>query len=146
MKPILSVLLTLVAALALVILPAVTAVHGQCTNATLTGNYGTISAGFSTKKGPMGNEFPDALVGVLTFDGAGNFSATWTNAFNGSIARGLNGSGTYTVNSDCTGSLAFTTGDAPGFTADAAIVSSGAEVFLIATVPGISTTYDLKKQ
>jgi hypothetical protein len=147
MKKVLSMLCALAAAAVLVVLPTVTAAHASgCTNATVTGNYGIISSGFSAKKGPMGNEFPAALVGVATFDGAGNFSATWTNAFNGEIARGLNGSGTYTVNSDCTGSFAFTSGDAAGFTFDAAIVNSGAEVFLIATLSGATITYDLKKQ
>ena len=126
MKRIVNVLLTLAATVGLVVLPAVTAAHASgCTNTTLTGNYGIISSGFGTKKGTMGNEFPAAIVGVATFDGAGNFSSTWTSAFNGGIARGLSGSGTYTVNSDCIGSSAFTSGDAAGFTFDVVVVSGG---------------------
>ena len=116
------------------------------TNASLTGNYGITSSGFAAQgKGLSGNEAPWALVGVIAFDGAGNFSSTWTYASNGVINRGFTGSGTYTVNPDCTGSSVFTSGPA-GFSFDVVIVSGGAEVFLIATSPGNTITFDLKKQ
>ncbi len=146
MKRILSTLLTLVAAIGLVVLPAATAVHAQCTNATLNGNYAMTWSGFTTKHAPVGNEVPWAGVAVVTFDGAGNFSAGWTTAINGVIYTAQTGAGTYTVNSDCTGSLAFTSGDAVGFTSNLVIIGGGVEVFSLTTQPGNTMSFDLKKQ
>jgi hypothetical protein len=141
MKRISSALLTLAAAIALVVLPGVTAVHAQCTNATLTGNYAMIWQGF-TAKNRMGNEVPFAGAGVVTFDGAGNASISWSQAFNGAISTGLNGSGPYTVNSDCTGSWAVGT----FFSSNLVIIGGGAEVFGIDTAPTNTISFDLKKQ
>jgi hypothetical protein len=146
MKGIVSALLTLVAAAGLVVLPAVTAVHAQCTNATLTGNYGVILQGFTTFKGPN-NEVPIAVAGLVTFDGAGNASISWSSAFNGAISTGLNSSGPYTVNSDCTGSWAITKGDSAGlFSSNLVIISGGAEVFGLDTAPANTISFELKKQ
>ena len=141
MKRMLSALLTLAAAAALV-----PAVHAQCTNATLTGNYAMIWSGFTTKKAPMGNEVPWAGVGVVTFDGAGNVSAGYTTAINGAIYTAQTGAGTYTVNSDCTGSFAITSGDAAGTTANLVILGGGVEVFGVVTQPANTLSFDLKKQ
>jgi len=147
MNRIASTLLTLVAALGLVVLPAVTAAHASgCTAATLTGSYGSVSFGFNTNRPPRGIYYPTDNLGVVRFDGTGNFSTSWTNVSNGEVSRGLTGSGSYTVNSDCTGSAAFTSGDAAGFTFDFVIVSSGAEVLLTETQGGDTAIFDLKKQ
>jgi hypothetical protein len=145
MKRILSVLLTLAAAAALV-----PAVHAQCTNATLTGNYAFSQTGFISNS-QKGNPLPIAVVGVLTFDGAGNVSATYTDMSPG-VPGGYKtpiqgtGLGTYTVNSDCTGSAAFTSGDAAGITLNLVIISGGTEVFGINSTPQVIATLDLKKQ
>lgn len=85
MKTIVSALLTLAAAIVLVVLPNSITAHAQCSNATLTGTYAMIWSGFTTPKGPKGNEVPWAGVAVVTFDGAGNSSASWTTALNGAI-------------------------------------------------------------
>jgi hypothetical protein len=145
MKRILSVLLTLAAAAALV-----PAVHAQCTNATLTGNYAFSQTGFISNA-QKGNPLPAANVGVSTFDGAGNVSATYTDMSPGKPGgygtpiQGT-GSGTYTVNSDCTGSASFTSGDAAGITLNMVIISGGTEVFSINTTPLVILTADFKKQ
>ncbi len=78
-------------------------VHAQsgCSVATLTGNYGVRWQGFDILKGTA-HEVPWAGVGVLTFDGAGNVSISFTQSLNGTISTGLTGVGTYTMNSDCT--------------------------------------------
>ena len=144
MKRIFSALLTLAAAVALVILPGVTAVHAQCSNATLTGNYGFTFSGFlapghSTK----GDEKPFAGAGLGTSDGAGNFSATSSYSFNGVISTNNLYTASYTVNSDCTGSMTSTNGGA-NFTF--VIVSSGAEFFAIDIDAGQTWTLDGKRQ
>lgn len=147
MKRIFSVLLTLAAAVALVVLPGVTAVHAQCTNATLTGNYGYNFPGFVTPgRGTMGNEVPWAVVGVVTLDGAGNISNRYTAAINGVIYTGQTASGTYTVNSDCTGSITFTAGDAAGGTYNLVIIGGGTEFVGISTNAGNTASFDAKKQ
>jgi hypothetical protein len=145
MKRILSVLLTLAAAAALV-----PAVHAQCTNATLTGKYAFSQTGFISNS-QKGSPLPAAVVGVSTFDGAGNVSATYTDMSPGKPGgygtpiQGT-GSGTYTVNSDCTGSVSFTSGDAAGITLNMVIISGGTEVFSINTTPLVILTADFKKQ
>jgi hypothetical protein len=60
-----------------------TAAYAQpgCTNATLTGNYGFSFSGFSTKKGLNGQLFPFYGAGVVTFDGLGSVSGTFTYSF-----------------------------------------------------------------
>jgi hypothetical protein len=147
MKRILSASLTFTAAAVLVALTGVTAVHAQCTNATLTGNYGVIWSGFTAPgKAQKGNEVPWAGAGVVTFDGAGNFSTSYSGAVNGSVFTGSTAEGTYVVNSDCTGSLAFTSGAGAGFTANSVIIGGGAEVFAACTNPGSTLALDLKRQ
>ncbi len=63
--------------------------------------------------------------------GAGSKAAPWTDVTNGKVSLGITAGGTYTVNSDCTGSLSDSTG--PIF--NSVIVSGGKEAFLINT-PG----------
>lgn len=123
-------------------------VHASgCSDATLTGNYAIVWSGFATpSNSTTGNEVPWAGAGVVQYDGAGNFSASWTNALNGRILPGLAAAGTYTVNSNCTGSLSFTTGDVTDVTANIVIVGGGVEVFAIDTTAGATLALDLKKQ
>ena len=157
MKSILGALLALAVAAALVILPtmskhgvtALPVVHAQsgCSVATLTGNYGFNNPGFTTPtKSVSGNEDPFAVVGVFAFDGAGNLSSTDTVAFKGVISPGLTSSGTYTVNSDCTGSISFTAGAHSGITFNTVIIGGGPEVFGIETTPSFTGSFDAKKQ
>jgi len=151
MKRILSAFLALVVSAALVVVAtnwkhSVTAVHAQggCSNATLTGNYAFIYSGAFSPSGTGKNTFGDAAVGVLIFDGAGNLSLTYTDVSNGKvISTSVPDTGTYTVNSDCTGSLTDATID---LHSNLAMVGGGAEVFGIQTDPGETNTFDAKKQ
>ena len=120
-------------------------VHAQCSNATLTGNYAFNHLGFQTRfHPPTGNEVPFANVGVLTFDGAGNLSVTTTAVLNGGGGQPFGpATGTYTVNSDCTGTI--TVPDA-GVHFNIVTVGGGAEFFGIQTDTGTTNTIDAKKQ
>jgi len=124
----------------------VPAVHAQggCSVATLTGNYSFTATGATapSRSGRGKNNVPFAAVGVITFDGAGNFSDTYTVVLNG-VASPASDVGTYTVNSDCSGTLTDTT---VNMHANLAIVSGGSEVFGILTDRGFTVTLDLKKQ
>jgi hypothetical protein len=115
-----------------------------CTVATLTGNYGWFSpfefVNHNMKSG--GPYVPSADMGTFNADGAGHWSAAFTDVTNGKITRGNKGKGRYTVNSDCTGSLWL--GKSRAF--DLVIVSEGGEVFFINTTPGATFEIDAKKQ
>jgi hypothetical protein len=130
-----------------VVLTKTSTVYAQCSNATLTGSYGFKQDGFDNngKKDPkLGNEIPFANVGLVTFDGVGNLSVTTTFVFNGGGGQPFGpATGTYTVNSDCTGTItvpdAFTT-------FNIVTVSHGAEFLGIQTDIGVTNTIDGKKQ
>ena len=141
MKRILSVLF----ALAVVVTTSST-VYAQCGNATLTGNYAFIYSGSNAPGHSVTgkNTFGNAAVGVFTFDGAGNFTVSYTVVGNGhASSTSVPDTGTYTVNSDCTGSLTDTTIDVHF---NIVTVGGGAEFFAIQTDEGNTDTLDAKKQ
>jgi hypothetical protein len=77
----------------------------ECSKATLQGSFGYTSTGTllpSYVPPPYAGPFGE--VGRQTFDGKGNTDATATLSANGNI-QPVTIQGTYTVNSDCTGSM-----------------------------------------
>ena len=74
-------------------------VHAQsgCSNSSLRGSYGFQIRGTVIGIGPIGG------VALVTFDGGGNFTQTDYVSVNGFITTNRPGSGTYSVNADCTG-------------------------------------------
>lgn len=154
MKRIVSALLTLAAAAALVVLPImskhdVTAVHAHsgCTDATLRGNYGFTFSGFQLQQGKNGKSrnVPFYGGGLSALDGAGNLSAAFTFGLNGQITTDAPYTGTYTVNSDCTGSVIATPGT-NGDNFELVILGGGAEVLAVDTTDGETLTADFKRQ
>ena len=154
MKRILSALLTLAAAAALVVLPLmskhdVTAVHAHsgCTDATLTGSYGFTFSGFQIQQGKNGKSrnVPFYGAGTGAFDGAGNVSAAFTFGLNGKITTDAPYTGTYAANSDCTGSVIATHGT-NGDNFELVILGGGAEVLAVDTSDGETLTADFKRQ
>jgi hypothetical protein len=148
MKRNLSVSFALAVAATLVVLIANPAYAVTCNNATLTGSYGSIISLALNTPGqpnafvPLAQDIPAASVGVLTFDGTGSYTDIHTTSVNGVIFTGLSRPGTYTVNSDCTGSMSNDHGE----TFNIVVVSSGAEIFGIVTSPRFTATFDAKKQ
>jgi hypothetical protein len=125
--------------------PVVHADRG-CSNATLLGNYGFTFQGFDIP-GADGQQVPFAGAGVLGFNGAGNASISFSaTALGGVISLGGTGTGPYTVNSDCSGTITFTTGDAAGETLAMEVVGGGREMLGIATLNTQTITFDAKKQ
>ena len=97
--------ITVATALALGIAPKAKADGRGCSNATLQGTFAYTSTGFNTAASPAGaGTF--AEVGTQTFDGKGGApSGAATISHNGTIYLGVSINGTYTVNSNCTGTL-----------------------------------------
>jgi len=139
------VLVTLVAVAAMIGLGAtypggtLPKVHAQevdlegCRVATLNGRYGLTFSGYSTNgavPAPISAFIPVAGGGLVTFDGNGNLSASETVNLGGKI-ESVNLPGTYTVNSDCTGS--FTTANAH---LNLVIVRNGREILAVNTDQG----------
>jgi hypothetical protein len=151
MKRILSAFLALAVSVTLVFVAtgwkhSLTPVHASgCSVATVTGNYGFTFSGFGTHspRARGGAAFPFDGEGLGTFDGAGNFSATFAFSFNGASSTGNPYTATYTVNSDCTGLLTSTNG---GDNFAFVIVSAGTEILATDLTLGNTLSLDLKKQ
>jgi hypothetical protein len=106
-------------------------VHAQeearkgCSLDTLEGGYGVTFNGLFTRgavPAAINNFTPVAGVGLVTFDGDGNLSDLGSTSVGGQIVP-VNVTGTYTVNSDCTGT--FTT---PNAHLNLVIVRNGREI------------------
>jgi len=115
-------------------------VHAQevdlegCSAATLHGRYGLTFSGYGTNgavPAPITAFIPVAGVGLVTFDGNGNLSASETVSVGGLISL-VNVPGTYTVNSDCTGTFITT----PNAHLNLVILRKGREIQAVNTVPG----------
>ena len=103
--------------------------HG-CTSRTLRGTYVFSATGFNIVAGVAQ---PKAIVEVIHFNGDGTLSVpSATLSANGVIIRSLPGGfGTYTVEDDCTGTIAFS---GPAF--DAVLSRDGDTISMIQTNPG----------
>lgn len=100
-----------------------------CTNATIQGDYGFIVTGMRPS-GPGGPVEMIVGVAMTHFDGNGNL--TQTDNIHGSIT-GLatpdrQGTGTYSVSSDCTGTMILTNKGAPPLTVKIVVVDNGNEI------------------
>ena len=117
-----------------------------CSVATLSGHYAFIQPAGLTARNSTGNEVPWQYVGIETSDGAGNTTVSYTAAVNGDIFTSQSAAGTYNVNSDCSGSLLFNSGNAAGLSANFVIASGGTEVFGLVTNSGDTASFVEKKQ
>jgi len=112
-----------------------------CTTATLHDSYGfqlsgvfIPSAAETEATAPDDTRIEIAATGRMIFDGRGQVSAAYTESFGGTIIPG-GGTGSYSVQPDCTGSLSLTENGRTtplGFT----IVERGEKVMLLVTEPG----------
>lgn len=101
-----------------------------CTLATLHGRYVFDATGYNIVNG---SAVPKTVVDFLTFSGDGSLTSIATAVVGGTIiANDAPGTGSYTVNDDCTGTLT----DARGFTFDLFIARNGSGFHMIQTVTG----------
>ena len=97
-----TITLTVATALALGIAPKAKAVDLGCSNSSLRGTFAYTSTGTVTS--PPALAGPIAEVGTQYFDGNGGTTGAATLSANGTVYQ-LTITGTYTVNSDCTGTF-----------------------------------------
>jgi hypothetical protein len=102
-----------------------------CTPATLHGRYVFDATGYNIVNG---SPVPKTVVEFLTFTGDGSLTSIATAVVGGNIiAKDAHGTGTYTVNDDCTGTLTF---NGSGFTFDLFLAPHGGSFHMIQTVTG----------
>ena len=120
-----------------------------CSDAVLTGNYAfelsvLDSPGNASNFNP--NVTRERAAGVLTFNGSGTLSASYT-LNNEDVVTVVTGDkpdkGTYSVNSDCTGSF---TDSTAGLDFNFVIVNGGAELFAIQSDTGYVSLLQAKVQ
>jgi hypothetical protein len=104
-------------------------VEPVCTNATLEGTFGFTVTGMRPS-GPGGPVEMIVGIALTQFDGNGNL--TQTDNIHGSIT-GLatpnrKGTGTYTLNADCSGTMTLVNAGAPPLTLAIVVVDNGNEV------------------
>ena len=132
--------------LATVLLLAATAGKAQaagCTNASLSGAYGYLLPGSLTEQGSL---VPYADMGGWTADGKGNISGSGTQSFAGTIQQGTGLSGTYIVNTDCTGSVSLTYGSIGSFHFNLVVLNNGARASLVQTDQGFAVVGAARQQ
>ena len=93
-----------IAALAVSIAPTVSAADKGCSAASLLGTFSRRDTGTVLMAPTAAAVGPIAVVGTFTFNGAGSVAGASVSSQNGAISQGTQ-TGTYTVNSDCTGTI-----------------------------------------
>jgi hypothetical protein len=96
-----------------------------CTNAALKGAYGFY------RTGTTGTDAFAAL-GLVTYDGTGNWAATQTISRGGVFDRDATSAGQYEVNADCSGKLLSGGQEVAQFT----LADRGKQLFHLSTTPG----------
>ena len=102
----------------------------SCSAHTLRGSYLFATHGWNIVGGIAQ---PKAIVEGIDFDGNGTLVSPFaTVSINGTILHSSGSLGTYTVNTDCTGTVSFTGG--PSF--DIFVEQNGKQLWMIQTGPG----------
>jgi hypothetical protein len=106
---------------------------GPCSLRTLHGRYVFAARGFNiVAANGMKESQPKAIVEVIDFDGDGTLTApATTRSVDGVVARIPPSVGTYTVDTECTGSITFA-----GPTFDIFVEPRGDVLWMIQTNPG----------
>jgi hypothetical protein len=121
----------------------VTARGRECTDSTIKGTYAfTIHGQILTPGGPL---IVDGIA-KTTFDGDGEFTQVDAVAINGNIALVWRpGTGTYTVNPDCTGTMTLINTGQPTLHLAIVVSQSGNHIHTVVTNPGVAVTSDAER-
>jgi hypothetical protein len=121
------------AMLILFVTVSASAAEPVCSQATMSGTYVTFGAG--TIGASTNGTSAVATIGKVIYDGRGNGQVIFSQSVAGVITQKATATGTYTVNSDCTGSKNF--GGPGGFNYDFVVTADGREIVWIVTNPGM---------
>jgi hypothetical protein len=117
---------------------------GACTNSTIQGTYAFTIHGQIVN--PDGSTLLVDGLAKTTFDGKGNLTQLDAVAINGNMAPGwASNTGTYSVNSDCTGTFTVTNGSQAPVHLQMIIAQSGNRIHDVVTDPGIATTAEAER-
>ena len=121
-------------------------VHAQsgCSVANLTGGYGYSLSGYYFDSAGNTNYFSAA--GIFTADGNGNTTGKESDSFSGQILQGDPLAGTYTVNSDCTGTLTTNSMTSGSANYDFVFTNGRSQLQLVETDAGNNVTGQAMKQ
>lgn len=125
--------------LALAASSTLTAHASGCSNLTIKGTYASTLHGLIF---PPDGSAPLTLAGVVltTNDGKGNFTQVDAVGVNGNFTPGWRpGSGTYSVNPDCTGTSTIVVPGMPDVHTQFIISQSGNTTHFVVTDPGLAT-------
>lgn len=145
MKTILRKSTITVTALAfLALLPMYARAESNCTLLTIKGTYAFTIHG-QILAGPAAG-IVDGIA-LTTFDGAGNMTQIDVVSHNGSVAEVWRpGSGPYTVNSDCTGTMQINAAGSPQLSLHIVIGQQGKQIHTVVTNDGFAITSDALRQ
>ena len=125
--------------LALAASSTLTAHASACSNSTIRGSYAFTIHG--TIFLPDGSTLLIDGIDKITFDGKGNLTQVDAVATNGNLAPGWRpGTGTYSVNPDCTGTFTVTNGSQPPVHLQMIVAQSGNTIHDMVIDPGFTTT------
>jgi hypothetical protein len=125
--------------LALAASSTLTAHASPCSNSTITGTYAFTLHG--TIFLPNGATVLISGIAKQTYDGKGNMTQVDAVADNGFLTPGWRpGTGTYSVNSDCTGTLTVVVPGLRDLHLQFIVAQSGNTIHQVVTDPGIATT------
>ena len=133
-------LVTLVSVISVLLFDSVLIAHADdppervCSNETLNGAYGLQRTG-TTATGPV------AAVGIISFDGEGNWTVTQSRSLNGIFNFDTTRSGTYEVADDCTVKEFIDGQESARFV----IVEGGLGFYSLAVTPG-NTVYAVARK
>ena len=131
--------------LALASSSTMTAYARECSNKTLKGTYANSLHGLIY---PPDGSAPLVLVGVVkaTYDGQGNFTQVDAVGVNGHVTPGWRpGSGTYSVNPDCTGTQTIVIPGMPDVHLQFVVSPSGNTSHFVVIDPGLATAGDSER-
>lgn len=118
--------------------------HAGCTNATIQGTYAFTIHG--TILNPDGSTLLVDGLARTTFDGKGSLTQLDAVAVNGNVAPGwASNTGTYVVNSDCTGTFTVTNGNQAPVHLQMIVAQSGNTIRDMVIDPGFATTAEAER-
>jgi hypothetical protein len=125
--------------LALIVSSPLISHASACSNSTIRGSYAFTIHG--TAFLPNGSTLLIDGLAKQTFDGDGNFTQVEAVATNGNLPPGWRpGSGTYSVNPDCTGTQTIVIPDNPDVHLQFIVAQSGNTIHQVVIDPGVAAT------